>query len=354
MKKLVSLLMVFAMVLSLAACGGSKTKEPAKKDEAASSGSEEIEVIEVKVGNVGKETVGTSLFMHVFADAVEERLPGRFEFKYYHNGELGSEREYGEMVHNGEIQGAVVGCSVMNAVVPVPSANLQDCMFMFNGVDNMYEILNNGYREYLDADYAAGGLINMGYVFQCTQEFENRIRPIRSPEDLKGMKIRSYESKAVLGFLEGIGAIPVTLAFSECYSGLQQGTIDGLYTSWTGYGTSKMSEVTGYHTTMNATCTGYGFTFNGDWFDALPEDAQTAFKEAALVAEEWMCNEFAPNLVAEETAKIEANDCEMIELTDAELAVFTEAAKEHCWPIVKEAVGEELWAKALEWSGKTE
>lgn len=359
MKKLGSLLLAFAMVLALAACGGSGTPAPSNSNSNSNSENPattdaKIETITVKVGNVGKETVGTSLFMHVFADAVEERLPGRFEFKFYHNSELGSEREYGEMVHNGEIEGAVVACSVMNAVVPVPAGNLQDCMFMFGGTDDMYDILNKGYREYLDAEYEAGGLINMGYVFQVIQDFENNIRPVRTPGDLKGLKIRSYEGIGPLAFLEGVGAIPVTLAFSECYSALQQGTIDGLYSSLTAYGTSKMSEVADYHTKASATCTGYGFTFNKAWFDALPADAQTAFREAATVAEDWMRDEFAPNLYDEEMAKIEANGTEIIELTDAEMALFIEAAKEYCWPAIKEAVGEELWAKALEWSGQTE
>lgn len=338
MKKIISMVIVLALCLSFA---------PAAFASEAP--------IQVRLATLDADDSTLSMYVKTFMDAVDEILPGRFEWSLYSNGSLGNERELGEQVMSHQIQGAVVACSVMSSVAPLTTPALQDAMFMFSGVDDMYRVLNDGYREYLDEDYEQYGFVNMGYIFAGSQEIENNSHVVKVPSDMADLKIRCYESAPIFAFLDGVGAMGVTMAWSDLFTALEQGTLDGIYTSVSSFGLGgHLAEAGTYHTILNATTTGYGFTFDKSWFDTLPEDAQAAMREAASVAEDWMQNEWAPDQYDKDMEFILDNGVEVYEPTEEEYAEWVDAARTYCWSYIEEAVGEDLWAKALEWSGQAE
>ena len=351
MKKFVSLLLTLALALSMTACGGgSEDAEQSGIGEAAAGG-DAAAPIEVKVATLSSDETAVNQFVYKFEETVDELLPGRFEWSNYINGAMGSEREIGEAIVNGDVQAGTPACSVMASVIPLTTTILQDCFFLFKGVDHMYKCLDAGYRDAMDEDYEKNGVVNVGYLYSTSQEIGNTQRPVKVPSDLAGLKIRCYESAAPFAFLEGVGAIPVTMAWGELYTAMQQGTIDGIYTSRNSFGLGgRLAEVSKYHTLLAATTTGWALSFNKEWFDALPADAQEAFMEAGKAAEEWVQTDGVTEINEQDMAFFEECGVEVYQPTDAEMELWVEAAKEYCWPIIEETVGEELWSQALEWA----
>lgn len=351
MKKVVSLLLVIVMILSLAACGSKGSDSGSPGSNSGSPGSDSEKPINVKVATLAADETPINQFVYKFEEEVDRLLPGRFEWTNYINGAMGNEREIGEAVINGDVQASIPACSVMASVIPLTTTILQDCFFLFHGVEHMYQCLDAGYRDAMDQDYEKNGGVNVGYLYYTSQEIGNTKKPVKVPDDLKGLKIRCYESAAPFAFLKGVGAIPVTMAWGELYTAMQQGTIDGVYTSRNSFGSSgKLAEVNKYHTLLEATTTGWALTFNKEWFDALPADAQEAFMQAGKVAEEWARYEGSVGLSKTDLEFFEECGVEVYQPTDAEMELWKAAAKEYSWPIIQETVGEELWAKALEWS----
>ncbi len=352
MKKLISFLLAISILAALIGCGGGQTNDGSSgAGKAPASGGDSAAPIEVTMATLASDESAINQFVYKFEDKVDELLPGRFTWKNYINGALGNEREIGEAAINGDVNGSIIACSVMASVIPLNSTILQDCFFLFHGVDHMYKCLDAGYREIMDEEYAKSGAVNVGYLFSTSQEIGNSKRPIKVPDDLKGLKIRCYESAAPFAFLEGVGAIPVTMPWGDLFTGMQQGTIDGIYTSRDSFGPGgRLAEASKYHTLLAATTTGWALSFNQAWFESLPADAQQAFMTAGKTAEDWMKTEGYINISDDDLAFFEECGIEVYQPTEAEMELWREAGKKYAWPVIQETVGEELWAKAQEWA----
>lgn len=357
MKKILSLTLALTLALSLTACGGDKPAESKAAEtgapaasEAAKPGSNEAPVT-IKIATTAADGSIINTFLYKITEEVDAALPGRVEWKYYTNGSLGSEREIGEAIINKDVDAAIVAPSVMNAVVPLKIPNIQDAFFLFHGVEHMYKVADAGYREALAAEYAPYGMVNVALLWSVPQEIGNNVRPIKVPEDIKGLKIRSNESVGPFSFLEGAGAIPVNIPMNELYTSMEQGTVDGAFTSRSVFGNSnKMAEVTKYYSSLACTTTGWALTFNEEIFNGLAEDIQQAILDAGKTAEDWMRYEYSQGLAEKDIEYMESCGCEIYTPTEEEMELWQAAAEEYSWPKIKELVGDELWEQALEWS----
>lgn len=356
MKRFAALSLCLVMALSLAACGGgdAKTSAPADSQAAVSQAAESTPATDVKPVKIRVATPcadGNPMMdlVYYWQEQIDEILPGRVEWETHPNSTMGSEREIGEMVLDGTLDAALVGPSNITAFAPMNAVRLQDMPFLFEDQDELYDATDEWMRDAINEECAPYGFTTVFYEYIMGQEIENNRNPIYTPEDVKGMKIRVYDSPGPFNFLEACGGLPVNMAFSEVYSGVQQGAIDGLYTTTSNFVPQKFVEVCKYHTKLTITNLGMVMMFNQTSLDSYPQDLQDAIIEAGLRTEKYCRETVSPETKEKTYDEIAEAGVEINEVTDEQYQVFADLIADYCYADLREEVGAELWDSCLAW-----
>lgn len=219
----------------------------------------------------------------VFEDYVESRSGGRLEVEIYPACQLGSEREMLEGVQLGTVEmvntseGAVAGFYPDILATAIPYA--------FKNRKIAWEVLEGPFGQKLREDIRkATGMRVLTFSDNGFRNFTNDVRPIHSPEDLKGLKIRTMENPAHMKLVEALGAIPTPIAWAECYNALQMGTVDGQENPVSLIVAKRFYEVQKY-----ATLDGHIFSIdfiwiNEDFYQSLSPDLQQIVQDGATIS----------------------------------------------------------------------
>lgn len=237
----------------------------------------------VKFGHVAPHGHGQTVAIDYFAKYVQDKTDGEIEIKTFPMGQLGGERSMAEQVQAGTIQIASITTAVLSNFVP--QAAILDLPFLFPDRRTAYAVLGSELREALFSFFPQKGLVAIGFTENEFRDLTNSKRPIKSPADLQGLKIRTMESPIFIDTYKQLGANPVPMPFPEIYNALQQGVIDGqdnpLYTSIL----MKFTEVNKFATVSGHLLTECIIIVNQDWWNKLKPEQQTILKEAAFNTE---------------------------------------------------------------------
>lgn len=176
--------------------------------------------------------------------------------------------------------------------------------------------------KFLNSILNTKGLIYLGAVHNGFKAMTNSKHPIKDPADLKGLKIRTPGGDFFSAFYSAFGASPQAMSWSEVFTALQQGTIDGHDNSLGTINSANVQEVQKYISIANHVYEAFTFMANAKKFYALPEETQTLIRECV----EEACKEMNKVLAAEETdiknKFINVNGCEVYEFTPEDVEEF--------------------------------
>jgi len=343
MKKICTLLLCMVMLLSMVACGDSTTSSD------TSDTPENVEKVSISVATPTADGNPMQELVYYFQDQVDTLLPDRVEWKNYPNSSMGSEREIGEQVIDGTLNAALVGPTNIPSFAPMNAVRLQDVPFLFKDQDELYAASDEWYADMIDEECAEYGITTVFFEYIMGQEVENTVRPILTPEDVEGLKIRVYDSLGPYKFVEACGGLPVAMAFSEVYTGLQQGAVDGLYTTSSNFVPQKFVEVTDYHTKLPITNCGMTLLFNQEFLNSLPADLQEAIETAGKKTEEYCRDVVGPETRNSTYEEIEAAGVEINELTDEQYQAFADLVADYCYDDLREMIGADDWDYCVDW-----
>jgi len=224
-----------------------------------------------------------------FAKRVKELSRGKIEVKIYPNSILGSDTVVLRKVRFNSVQMAAPSFAKFSKLVP--QFGLFDLPFLFKNEKHFHKVVDGEIGEKLKELLKAKGYIVLGYWDNGFKEITNSKRVIRKPSDCKGLKFRIMNSKVLLEQYKVLGAIPIILPFSEVYSALQQGIVDGEENTISNIYTKKFYEVQKYMTITNHGYLGYVVVISRIFWEKLPLKMQKillqAMKEATLKEREW-------------------------------------------------------------------
>ena len=214
-------------------------------------------------------------------DDVNEAGGGRIKATANFGSELGNQREQVEMCKTGSLE-MVVSAPGTGPGAYVPQLQAVDLPYLFKDEDHFVRVLNGieGEVSKLLAphNFIAVGGQNMGFRHMLVKK-----RPIRTPADLQGLKMRGPNPVFVQMF-EALGAGGITTDWNDIYTALQTGVIDGMEASPDMIYSMKFHEQAKYmsKTYHNASCVFY--FFNKEWYDSLPQDVQKIVMDSARKA----------------------------------------------------------------------
>ena len=181
-----------------------------------------------------------------FAERVEFYSDGKLHFEVYPNGQLGNEPQSLEQIQTGTLDATKVGSATLGSFVPV--TKVFSLPYIFRSEAHYWNVLNGEVGKEILAELsvnAAGNdsqLRGLTFYDSGSRNFYAK-RAIRTPADLKGLKIRVMNDPVAMDMVAALGASPTPISFGELYTALQQGVVDGAENNPPSFVTSRHFEV---------------------------------------------------------------------------------------------------------------
>jgi tripartite ATP-independent transporter DctP family solute receptor len=183
--------------------------------------------------------------MTFFADRVAELSGGQVEVQIFPNGQLGSETETLEQVQRGALALVKTSSAAMEGFVPEMA--IFGVPYLFRDDDHFWTVLRGDIGKSLLDQGRTVNLFGLCYYDAGARSFYTIDRPINSPADLDGMKIRTMRSPTAIKMIETLGGSAAPIPFGELYTALQQGMVDGAENNPPSYFDTRHWEVARYY-----------------------------------------------------------------------------------------------------------
>lgn len=324
MKKLLAILLTATLAYGLVACAAqpaaSAPATPAPAEAADAGG--EIGSHEWRLESTTNP--GTALWEGVehFVHAVEEKSEGKIIITPYYSSELGNVYEGCQSVMDGDIDFGAVSCEALATYWP--SFDIMNCLFLFTDYQQAYDILDGEIGAALWAQMDADGihaLSNKTCFNGCSFRTISANKEIRTPDDLKGVKLRIMENPTLLAGWKATGANATPVAFTELYTALQQGTVDAQENAYDTTYSGKFYEINKYIINTNHSLQPSMLSVNLDLWNSLTDAERALIEEAATEAAEYQ-REVNEELTEKFKAEMEAAGVTFVDLTNEELKAF--------------------------------
>ncbi len=329
--KILAAIMAAAM-LTVTGCGGSSSPSqagPAKGN--TPSPAKEEQTVLLKLNHVQSNTDPVQEAFLELADMVKERSGGSIEIQVYANSELGSNKDNLEQAVNGANIIAVGDTGFLADYVP--DFGIMNGPFLYSSYEDLMKLSESEwYQEVSDACSAQGiKVLAMNWYFGERHIISKK--PVNSPDDMKGLKIRVPSNTMWTATMEALGAAPTTIQWSEVYSALDQGVVDAAEAPLATIYTSKLQEAAKYISTTGHFTGIIGLEMSQKVWDSMSENQRTILAEC--IAEEGRIY----------SQRVIASDQEWREKLEAEGVTFIDVDRE---PF--RAACEAVYTRFPEWS----
>lgn len=316
--KLRKIIPIIAVVLALALlCGCGSSGDSA-------SGKSEYQKIDLVMAVNGTDTQIDSRVANYFAELVEERSGGNVTVDVFPNDQLagGNATKGIEMIAQGSVDlAAYATCTLAVIDSQLPVATIP---WSFSSYQEAREVIDATGGDYYAERLEKKGMTYLGSFHNGFRQITNSKTVVDDPSDLKNLKIRVPGSEVYMGFFRALGADPTSMSWSEVFTAIQQGTIDGQENGVSVTSTAKMAEIQDYLTMWNYSYENDLFIANTLVWNNLEEKTQELLSECAVEA----CNWGRDALEAEEEEllkEFKAQGMTITYLTEEQQAVFNEA-----------------------------
>lgn len=338
LKKIISLLTCVFLLGGLTV--GCQNTENTENTSSVSENGNVYPKIRINMSTTVSDQSNAAVTAQLFADLVAEASDGNIEVKVYSSDQLsgGNMSKGVEMLTQGAIDCAFEPVDVLSVL---DSSLLALSMpWTFESYEEAEECLNEEGGDYIREVLQSQKLETLGFIHNGFRQLTNSKQSVEAPEDLKGMKIRVPGGDVFVKCFKELGADPISMSFSELFTALQQGTVDGQENGFDLIVTNKFYEVQPYITQWNYSYGAFALVFNKENFDGYDENVQELLMEKAKEA----CRQGCQNVVDGEAEKKQAAQdygCEITELSDEQIAVFREALQNY-YAEMKEQYGEDV------------
>ncbi|MGO1058562.1 TRAP transporter substrate-binding protein DctP [Planococcus sp. FY231025] len=290
--KIILTLFVMMMILVLAACGGSNetTSTSAGGDSENKAGAAEAqEKVVLKFGELNPDTHIVTKSIYEFGRLIDEKTDGRITVEVFPSGQLGDQQTMIQSLQMGALDLYRTNPSYLSDL-GMAKMNVLHLPFLFRDVDHAWNVIDSPVgQEFLDVINDSGQqMIGLGYLAESPRNFFFRDQPVTKLEDMKGLKLRVPPSQMYLDIVQSFGASPTPIAFSELYSALQTGIVDGAEQPIAGYDANNYQEVAPYYTMNGHELAPSVILVSELTWNSLSEEDQKLMKETMKETEDFM------------------------------------------------------------------
>lgn len=330
MKKILALTLALAMVLTLAACGsggaesggasssggGTSTSAPADVPEAGPAASAEVTgdsmTISLFAGSLPENTP-TGGALAVMADYINAYSNGTIQAEAFYDTALGDATSMVQGLQQGTVDIGVAGTAYFSGLVP--EIEVFQLPFLFSDLESARTATAGPAADAIAEKFEAVGIIGLSFWENGFRELTNNVRPVSTPDDMAGIKMRTLPAEVQVETWKAMGALPTSIDASELYTALQQGTVSAQDNPLHEIVSRKFYEVQPYVTLTDAVYTPLYMGMSKATWDRMSESQQALIKEAADVAREKQL-ELTDEAQAAALQTLLDNNCEIEENPD--------------------------------------
>ncbi|MBQ7630404.1 MAG: DctP family TRAP transporter solute-binding subunit [Selenomonadaceae bacterium] len=318
MKRYLMSIFLSALIIFFGGCG--------KNYNAAEKNNNEYQKVRLVMTANGTDIGIETLTAKYFAKLVEEESGGNVHIEFYPNDEMtgGNTNEAVRSLTEGAVDMGAYVSGTMSMLDP--RLEVATIPWSFSSYQEARKIIDDTGGEYYAKILSNYGLIYLGSTHNAMRQLTSNRNPVRTPEDLKGMRIRVLGGEVYRLFFSALGAEPVPLGWSELNIAIRQNYIEGQENGFFLMRSGRLNEIQKYMTVWNYLYENYLFVINRKTFEQLEPKTQKLLRDKMREACEWSRD----YLEAEEKKirlQFAADGLEIIDLTPEELKIFQDKVK---------------------------
>jgi tripartite ATP-independent transporter DctP family solute receptor len=236
----------------------------------------------LNLGLVGGTNAPEVIAMGQFADEVKDKTAGRIEIRVQPGGALGGDRDVIEGLLLGTIDMTTSSSSVVANFDP--DLKILDIPFLFRDFDHADAVLDGPIGQKMLEDLPSHGLVGLAFGGMGFRQLTNSVRPVKTVDDVKGLKIRTQQNDMHIKVWSALGVLPTPMAIPEVYTALQQGVVDGQENPVGAIVNNRFGEVQTYLSMTNHAFTPLVVLIAPATWDRLSDADKAVFTEAAKKA----------------------------------------------------------------------
>lgn len=238
----------------------------------------------------------TVLAVEKMGELLKERSGGRICVEVFHSAQLGEEKDTIEQTKFGVIDLNRVSMGPFNNIIE--ETKVVALPYIFRSEEHMHQVMDGDIGADIGKAFEPHGFIVLAYYDGGSRSFYNSQKPIRSIDDLKGMKVRVMQSDIFVDMMSALGANATPMPYGEVYSSIQTGVLDGAENNWPSYESSGHFEVAKYYTLDQHLMVPEVLVMSKVSWDKLSPADQALVRQAAkdsvpYMREQWQAREKA-------------------------------------------------------------
>jgi len=274
------------------------------------------------------------------ADKIKQETNGRVEIQIFPNNQLGSDTDMLSQVRSGGVEFFTLSPLILSTLVP--NASISGIGFAFPNYDTVWKAMDGELGAYVRGQITKANLVVMDKIWDNGfRQITSSNKPIQTPDDLKGFKIRVPVSPLWTSMFSAFGSAPASINFAEVYTALQTKVVDGQENPLAIVSTAKLFEVQKFVSMTNHMWDGFWFLANRRAWERLPEDLRAVVAKhlnASAVEERADVAKLNATVKGELTTK-------GMQFNDPDPALFRETLrKAGFYAEWKKKYGDEAWA----------
>ncbi|WP_195638390.1 TRAP transporter substrate-binding protein [Enterocloster bolteae] len=328
-KRMLAALLAGSMLLTACGGAGGQTASQAPKGEASQSapadtGTQSGQKVTMKVSVGVADNHFEAVAVNKMKEYIEEQTGGNFTVEIFTGAQIGNDQEVFEGLKLGVADMLPCGTDIIGNFSK--DFGLLSLPYLFDNEKQVEAVVEGEFGQSLLKKLEDIGYVGLGFGNFGFRHTTNSKHPINSVEDMKGLKIRTMTTPIHLEVFEALGANPTPMAFSELFSALQQGVVDGQENPLMNIYANKLHEVQKYLTLDGHVFTFVTFVVSKDWYDKLDPSYQQILNDGIKIATEYM-KESCESEDALALEKMKEAGVEVVELTPEAKDEFREAVK---------------------------
>ena len=231
-----------------------------------------------RVADVHGDTYPTNMAVKFMGEEISKATNGKDSVKVFGNSSLGSENDTIDQVRIGALDMTRANGAAFNEIVP--ESMIPSLPFLFRDIDQFRKVMYGPEGQKILDAFTAKGMIALTFYESGARSIYAK-RPIKSPADMKGLKVRVQPSDLMVDEIKAMGGIPTPMPTAEVYTGLKTGLVDGAENNLPTYEEGKHYEVATIYSETQHSMTPEVLVFSKKVWDTLSPQEQQIIKKAA-------------------------------------------------------------------------
>jgi tripartite ATP-independent transporter DctP family solute receptor len=241
---------------------------------------------EFRAADTQNEDYPTVQALYYMGSLIAEKTAGRHQIRVFHSRQLGEEKETIEQTRAGAIDLNRTNVALIGTFVP--ATNVLAMPFLLRSIEHQHKVLDGPIGNEILGSFEPYGFVGLAFYDSGARSIYNSVRPVRSTDDIKGLRLRVQQSELMSDMIRALGAEPVELPYGQVLTGLATKLIDGAENNWPSFVTTDHYKYAGYYTLTEHTMSPEVLVMSQKAWESLSTEDRKIFREAAVRSSQFM------------------------------------------------------------------